>query len=117
MLTEMNLSPLSTARLDEIFGALGNAQRRQIVLTLAFRPSTVGQLASEQSLSLPAIHRHIRVLESAQLLQRKKVGRTNFVAIRRVALQQAQGWLSQFRVEWGNDQETLENFIGQFSKG
>jgi DNA-binding transcriptional ArsR family regulator len=109
-------TPLSLARLDEIFSALSNAKRREMVLNLSFRPSTVGQLADEYGLSLPAIHRHIRVLEDAQLLQRKKVGRTNFVAIKRTALRQAQEWLGQFHLEWGSDQETLENVIDQINQ-
>ena len=116
MLTESIPQEVAPADLDEVFGALGNAKRRDMVLTLAFRPTTVGQLAKELHLSLPSIHRHIRVLEDAQLIQRKKVGRTNFVAIKRSSLQQAQQWLGQYHAEWGNDQETLENFINRFSE-
>ena len=111
MLTISPQSPISAGELDNLFTALGNAKRREMVLTLAFRPTTVGQLAVEHQLSLPAIHRHIRVLENAELIQRKKVGVTNFLAIKRVGLQQVLAWLGQFHTEWGNDQETLENFI------
>ena len=106
--------PASPDPLDAVFSALGSSKRREMVTTLAFRPATVGQLAQESRLSLAAIHRHIRILEDARLIQRKKVGRTNFLAIRRGALQQAQAWLGQYRTEWGSDQETLENYIAQF---
>lgn len=81
--------------------------------TLSYRPATVSQLAAEHNLSLPAIHRHIRTLEEAQLIQRRKVGRTNFVAFRRKSLADAQAWMLQFKTDWGNDNETLENYIGQ----
>lgn len=101
--------------LDAVFLALGNEKRRGIVRTLSFRPATVSQLAEEHYLSLPSIHRHIRTLEEAQLIQRRKVGRTNFVAIKRTSLAAAQAWMSQYHLEWGNDDETLENYIDSLS--
>ena len=111
MLTNLKQPAPSPERLDEIFSALGNTKRRDMIMTLSFRPATVAQLANEHRLTLPAIHRHIRDLEQAELIQRKKVGRTNFLAIRRKGLQEAQSWLGQYRTEWGNDQETLEYYI------
>ncbi|HSX17360.1 MAG TPA: winged helix-turn-helix domain-containing protein [Patescibacteria group bacterium] len=103
-------------QLDAVFIALGNHKRRGILTTLSFRPATVSQLAEEHELSLAAIHRHIRVLEEAQLIQRRKVGRTNFVALRRALLAATQAWMAQYRTEWGNDSETLENYIAELSK-
>ncbi|MEI6478374.1 MAG: winged helix-turn-helix domain-containing protein [bacterium] len=107
----MTVSPVSESLLDHVYGALANATRRGIVLTLASRPATVGQLSKEHHVSLPSLHRHIRVLEEAHLLQRKKVGRTNFVAIDRKGLKIAQGWLAQYYTDWGSERETLENYI------
>lgn len=102
---------IDAPELSHIFNALGHAKRRGIINTLAFRPATVSQLADEYRLSLPAIHKHIRVLESAQLIRRKKVGRTNFVALDKRSLHVAQEWIMQYRTDWGNDSETLENYI------
>lgn len=101
-------------KLDEVFEALANDKRRSMVQTLSFRPATVTQLANEYKLSLPAIHKHIRSLERASLIQRKKVGRINFVALNRQGLGLAQSWVTQFRTDWGNDRETLENYIARF---
>ena len=103
------LSP--SDQLDALYEALSHAKRRGILMTLSFRPATVSQLALEQGLSLPAIHKHIRLMEGALLIRRKKAGRTNFVALRREGLRLAQGWIGQFRAEWGADGETLENYI------
>lgn len=102
-----------SSQLDTIFASLGHAKRRDIITTLSYRPATVNQLAKEHRLSLPAIHRHIRTLELAELIQRKKVGRTNFVACNRKTLAAAQAWIMEFRTDWGNDNETLENYIEQ----
>lgn len=109
------MHPTTTEKLDVIFTALAHAKRRGMILTLAFRPATVSQLAEEHQLSLPAIHKHIRVLEDAELIERRKVGRTNFVAIKRKSLQQAQRWLGQFHTAWGSDKETLENYINHLT--
>lgn len=110
------LSNDSDLVLDLVFAALGNEKRRAIVRTLSFRPATVSQLAEEHKLSLPSIHRHIRTLEEAELIQRRKVGRTNFVALKREAFAAAQQWMSEYRLEWGNDQETLENYVASLSR-
>ena len=101
----------SGAELDDVFDALANEKRRLMINTLAYRPATVSQLAKESKLSLPAIHKHIRILEKAGLIERRKVGRTNFVALKKRSLNSVQGWLKQFRAEWGNDKETLDNYI------
>ncbi|HKX73304.1 MAG TPA: winged helix-turn-helix domain-containing protein [Candidatus Saccharimonadales bacterium] len=106
--------PRDDSRLDAVFTALGNAKRRSILETLSYRPATVSQLASEHDISLPAIHRHIRSLEDAELIQRKKIGRTNFVAFNRQAFAAAQAWMMQYRTDWGNDKETLENYAAHF---
>jgi DNA-binding transcriptional ArsR family regulator len=108
--------PTSSTELDSLFLALGNSKRRELVLSLAKQPATVGQLAEAHHISLPAIHRHIRELEKAGLIQRKKLGRTNFVAFRRSGMKQAQAWLHQFHTSWGSDSETLENYINHLSK-
>lgn len=70
---------VKSSQLNDIFVALSHTKRRGMITTLAFRPSTVTQLANEYDLSLPAIHKHVRTLEKAELIQRRKVGRTNFI--------------------------------------
>ncbi len=106
----MNITTESP-QLDYVFDALGHPKRRGIIDTLAYRPATISELAAEYHLSLQAMHKHVRILEQARLIQRKKVGRTNFVALNRTSLKTAQDWLNQYQTDWGNDQETLENYI------
>lgn len=110
------LSNDAEQELDAAFEAFASSKRRAILRTLAFRPATVSELASEHGLSLPAIHRHIRTLEQAGLIQRRKVGRINFVALKREKFAAAKAWIAQYQLEWGNDQETLENYIASLSK-
>lgn len=102
----------SAGGLDGLFAALANDKRRDMIHDLALQPSTVQRLALDHGLSLPAIHKHIRALEQSGLILRKKVGRTNFITINRQGLRQLQAWANQFQTDWGNDVETLENYIG-----
>ena len=98
-------------KFDPLFDAFGHAKRRGMIYSLAFRPATVSQLANEFDLSLPAIHKHIRVLETAMLIDRKKTGRTNFISLNTETLKQVQLWFGQFRTEWGSDKQTLDNYL------
>ena len=98
-------------QLDLVFAALAHPKRRAMVDELSLGPATIQRLAHNHDMSLPAIHKHIRAMEEAGLIVRRKSGRTNFVALGKSALYKAQCWVNQYRAEWGNDQETLENYI------
>lgn len=105
----------SPVRMDETFAALGNAKRRGMIETLSYRPASVSQLASEFNLSLPAMHKHLRQLEKAKLIKRRKSGRVNYLALNRPALAEAKTWLNQFHTEWGSSRETLDNYIASLN--
>ena len=98
-------------QLDCVLAALANEKRRRIVYSLGLQPASIGQLAKQQRSSLPAIHRHIRVLEQAKLVRRKKSGRVNFLALDRSGLLLMQDWIRQYHAYWGTNKETLENYI------
>lgn len=100
-------------QLDSIMTALSHSKRRGIVHDLSFGPATVSQLAAAHDLSLPAIHKHLATLEEANLIMRRKAGRTNFVALRARTLMVAQQWLGQYRAHWGSDEATLDNYIAK----
>ena len=110
------ITPYDSPQLDATLNALANQHRRAIIHDLSFSPSTVGQLAKNHGLSLPAIHKHIRSLEQAQLLVRKKTGRTNFVAINSETLGLMQNWLMQYQTGWGNANASLENYISRMKE-
>lgn len=103
----------STHQLDKIFSALASEQRRGMIHMLAYRPSTVSQLAAPHQLSLPAMHKHIKVLKAADLIRTKKAGRSNYVALNADTLGLAKAWLGAYQTHWGSRHETLENYIAQ----
>lgn len=102
--------------LNKVFEALANEHRREIIYMLSLQPASIGQLASMRGLSLPAIHKHIKILEKGGLVIRKKAGRTNFLALNRNSLRVLQDWLSQYHAYWGTNQETLENYAEYLKK-
>jgi DNA-binding transcriptional ArsR family regulator len=102
--------------LDDIFEALGNQHRREIIYILSLQPHSISQLAFKRNLSLPAIHKHIKVLKDAGLIIDKKIGRTHFLTINRQALRGLQEWLMQYHTYWGNDKETLTNYEYHLTK-
>jgi DNA-binding transcriptional ArsR family regulator len=63
-----------------------------------------------RNLSLPAIHKHIEVLEKGGMIIRKKIGQTNFLTLNRDSLHGVQDWVMQYHTYWGNDEATLENY-------
>ena len=106
-----------TDDLSRVFDALANVHRREIIHALALQPRSISQLAEMRSLSLPAIHKHVRALEDASMVRRRKVGRTNFLALEREPLRRLEAWTEQFHPWWGSDGESLENYVEYLSKG
>ncbi len=107
---------IRTQDLDKIFEALASRHRREIIYALGLQPHSISQLAAQQNLSLPAIHKHIKRLESADMILRKKTKQTNFLALNKKSMLGLQDWLMQYQAYWGNDEETLENYIGYLTK-
>ena len=96
--------------LDLVLEAVANPHRREIVRVLGLQPCAISQLAQMRALSLPAIHKHVTVLERAGLVTRRKTGRTTYLTLNRQPLAHLQGWVSQFHPYWGADEATYENY-------
>jgi len=86
--------------LDAIFAALAHPIRRAILEQLSGGDATVGDLAEPHRVSLPAISRHLRVLEQAGLIEVEPEGRVRRCQIDAVPLSAAFGWLTRYRVLW-----------------
>jgi DNA-binding transcriptional ArsR family regulator len=102
--------------LSAVFDALANEHRRRIVHALGIGPASVSELAAMCGLSLPAIHKHIQVLETAAMVRRRKVGRVNFLALQRAPLRSLQTWVDDFHPWWGDDDESLETYAHHFEE-
>ncbi len=90
----------SIAMLDVVFFALADATRRSIIEQLRKGETTVGQLAEPHHMSLPAVSKHLRLLEGAGLLKRRVQGREHFISINPKPLKQAMSWIERQRAFW-----------------
>lgn len=91
-------------RLDLVFTALADRKRRAILARLGRGPARVTDLAAPFDISLPAVSRHLRVLERAKLIRRTIDGRVHECSLEPHALAEAQRWLAERRAFW---EETL----------
>ena len=99
-----------TPKLDLLFAALAHEHRREIIYALSMQPASITQLALLRDLSLPAIHKHIKVLEEADMVRRQKIGRITFLTLNRASLRGVQKWITQFHAYWDSGIESLENY-------
>ena len=88
------------ARLDAVFMALADPTRRAIVARLAEGEASVSQLAEPFTVSLPAVTKHLAVLERAGLLDHYKRGRVRHCRLVAAPMQEAESWLSSYRLFW-----------------
>ncbi|RBP35487.1 ArsR family transcriptional regulator [Roseimicrobium gellanilyticum] len=98
-------------QLDAVFAALSDASRRHMLERLRQGEATVGELAEPLDMSLPAVSKHLRVLENAGLLQRRVEGRLHYISANAEPLDQAMSWMEQQRQFWTGSFERLEKLF------
>jgi DNA-binding transcriptional ArsR family regulator len=93
--------------LDLTFAALADPTRRAILAQLAQGEATVGELAAPFAISLPAVSRHLKVLEDASLIVRRREGQTRRCSLDPRPLSDAAEWLGFYRRFWGASLDRL----------
>lgn len=94
-------------RLDAVFMALADPTRRAIVRRLSAGECSVSELARPFEVSLPAVTKHLHVLERAGLLEHHKVGRVRRCRLVPEALRDADEWIARYRVFWDRRLDSL----------
>lgn len=102
-----------SATLDSTFGALADPTRRAILASLMLGETSLSALAGPHRMSLPAVMKHVRVLQDAGLVAQKKVGRTRYCRLAPAPLKQAEDWIAQYRRFWEGAFDSLERFLTQ----
>jgi DNA-binding transcriptional ArsR family regulator len=97
--------------LDATFAALSDATRRGILARLAAGEASVGELAAPYQMSLPAVSKHLRVLESARLIVRHKDGRVHRCRLAAQPMRSASEWIAQYRRFWDNQFDALSRYL------
>jgi DNA-binding transcriptional ArsR family regulator len=101
----------SSRTLDRTFAALADPTRRQILAHLARGDKCVTHLARPHAMSLPAVSKHLRVLEKAGLLRRRRYGRVHEMQLEAKPLKQAAQWVEEYRKFWEGSLDRLAEYL------
>lgn len=100
--------------LDEIFHALSHPHRRELLARMARHgETTVGDLAEGFEVSLNQVSKHLKTLERAGLLRRRRVGREHRCSLDPVPLARAQSWLERYRGFWEDALDGLARYLDE----
>lgn len=100
-----------TLSLDAVFSSLADPTRRDILARLSRGELTVSELAANYSISLPAISKHLKVMERASLIIKRKEGKQQIITLAPEALMTADEYLEQYRQMWQSRFDKLDTLI------
>src|ERR1700728_599705 len=100
-----------SVNLDATFSALSDPTRRPTLTALQRGHASVTDLARPHDISMPAILKHLNVLEQAGLIEQKKTGRVRMCRLTVGPMQAAADWLSLYRAFWENQLDNLGRFL------
>lgn len=98
-------------RLDMTFHALADPTRRGMLASLALGEKSIGELAEPFAMSFAGASKHVKVLEDAGLIARRKMGRTHLISIDAKPLEEAERWMRQWEKFWNARLDRLEALI------
>lgn len=98
-------------RLSLTFSALADPTRRAILTRLSTGPASVNELAAPFSMSLPAVSKHLKVLERAQLIKRGREAQWRPCELKAEPLKEADAWIEQYRTMWEERFDRLDAYL------
>jgi DNA-binding transcriptional ArsR family regulator len=103
-------------RLSETFAALANSTRRAILARLADGAATVNELAEPFDMQLPAVSKHIKVLERAGLVVRGRQAQYRPCALDAAPLEEVSSWAEQYRPIWEARFERMDDYLNHLAR-
>jgi DNA-binding transcriptional ArsR family regulator len=97
--------------LDQLFSALANPTRREVMESLRAGPQSVSDLAAPHDMALPSFMQHLRLLEDAGLVRSEKRGRVRTVEACEAPMLELETWLNEQRIMWEQRLNQLEDFV------
>ncbi|RYD96266.1 MAG: ArsR family transcriptional regulator [Sphingomonadales bacterium] len=107
------LNHMVEQRLDATFRALADPTRRGMLAQLARGEQSIGALAEPFAMSFAGASKHLKVLEDAGLVARRKAGRSHLCSLRAGPLGEADQWLRQWEQFWNGRLDRLEALLGE----
>lgn len=108
---------MQTDPLTQTLSALADPTRRAILARLAEGEQTVNELAAPFEISLQAVSRHLKVLETAGLISRGREAQWRPCRLDATPLKELDGWLGRYRVFWEGSFDKMEDYIAELTKG
>jgi DNA-binding transcriptional ArsR family regulator len=106
---------MAVDELSVVFGALADPTRRAILGRLTRGDATVAELAEPFAMSQPAVSRHLKVLEQAGLISRRRRATARLSHLEAAPLRVATGWLADYREYWEASFDRLETLAGELA--
>jgi DNA-binding transcriptional ArsR family regulator len=107
---------MSPDRLSSVFAALADPTRRDILARLSTGVRSVTELAEPYDMSMPAITKHLGVLERSGLIERGKEAQWRPCRIKAAPLKEAVDWIGQYRRHWEESLDRLDDYLQQLQK-
>lgn len=108
---------MQTDPLSAKFAALADPTRRAILARLSEGEASVGELAEPFEMSLPAVSKHLKVLEKAGLISRGKEAQWRPARLEPMAMRSIAEWLEHYRRYWDKSFDRLEDYLRKIQKG
>ena len=108
---------MATDQLSLIFGALADPTRRAILARLAEGEATVNELAEPFAMTLPAVSKHLKVLERAGLISRGQQAQWRPCRLEAQSLREASDWVDRYRRFWESSYDKLDAHLRNLMKG
>lgn len=105
---------MRSERVNRAFHALSDPTRRRILEQLSRNDRTVMELASQFTISQPAVSKHLRVLEEAGLISRRKSGRQRFCRVQPAGLRSAADWMATWSAYWDLRLDGLQQVLAKY---
>lgn len=105
-MVELSLNPL-----DAIFGSLADPTRRDILKRVAKKEMSISAIAKHYKLTFAAISKHLKVLEHAKLIIKRRKGKEQIVQLSPAAIQDAADYLKEYEKLWNNRLDALERYL------
>ena len=107
---------MSPDRLSTVFSALADPTRRAILARLASGEATVTELATPFQMSLPAVSKHLKVLERAGLISRGREAQWRPCRLESEAMKEVADWLDEYRRFWEGSLDRLDDYLAEMQK-
>jgi DNA-binding transcriptional ArsR family regulator len=107
---------MTTDPLSSIFAALADPTRRAILARLSRGDASVKELARPFRMSLPAVSKHLKVLERAGLIERGREAQRRPCRLQALPLKDASGWIEQYRQFWDGSLDRLDGYLRELQR-